>query len=526
VLAGNNLGGFKLKITKLAKCFLLLCAASSSSLMAATKVQVSNDVTGDVINKNVYGQFMEHLGRGIYEGIWVGEDSSIPNEDGYRKDVLKALKELHVPLLRWPGGCFADEYHWRDGIGPRDKRPKGVNTNWGGVIEPNSFGTHEFLNLAEKLDADVYVNGNLGTGTPAEMAQWLEYMTSDSDSTLANLRRENGRDKPWKIDFFAIGNESWGCGGSMTPEFYGNLYKQYASFLKTPKDNTPVLIASGGTDVGTEWVQYLIGEMKHSQFFRMEAITHHYYTLPTGDWGKKGDALNFPESEWLSTMVRTLEMEKYIKANLAIMDKHDPENKIGFYVDEWGTWYDVSEGDPGFLYQQNSMRDAIVAALNLNIFHKYSKRVQMTIIAQMVNVLQAMILTDKEKMLLTPTYHVFKMHIPFQDANYVPVKLAGNPVYGEKDNNVPKISASAARAKDGKLWLTLVNVDPVKSETIDLGNQFKTLKGQILTADKMDAHNTFKQPKNVVPKRFKVKASKGKLIFDLPPKSVIVVAAD
>lgn len=503
---------------------LVVCTASSAQLMAATKVDIDTGVKGDVINKNVYGQFMEHLGRGIYEGIWVGEDSKIPNEDGYRKDVLNALKDLHVPLLRWPGGCFADEYHWRDGIGPRDKRPKGVNTNWGGVIEPNSFGTHEFLNLAEKLDADVYVNGNLGTGTPAEMAQWLEYMTSDSESTLANLRRKNGRDKPWDIDFFAIGNESWGCGGSMTPEYYGNLYKRYAAFLKTPKDNTPQLIASGGTDVGTEWVQYLVGEMAPSQFYRLEAISHHYYTLPTSDWSKKGNALGFPESEWLSSMVRTLEIEKYITANVAIMDKHDPEQKIGFYVDEWGTWYDVSEGDPGFLYQQNSMRDAIVAALNLNIFHKHAKRVQMTIIAQMINVLQAMILTDKEKMLLTPTYHVFRMHIPFQGATYIPVGITANPVYGDKENSVPKLSASAARGIDGKLWLTLVNVDPNNAESIDLGSQFKSLKGEILTSAKMDDHNTFASPENVIPKAFSVKAKNGKLVFDLPPKSVIVVS--
>lgn len=491
---------------------------------AETRVDLEVDHPGSKINRNIYGQFMEHLGRGIYEGVWVGEDSVISNTDGYRNDVLQALRQLKVPLLRWPGGCFADEYHWRDGVGPRDKRPKGVNTNWGGVIEPNSFGSHEFLDLAELLGAEVYVNGNLGTGSPAEMAQWLEYMTSDGDSTLANMRRTNGREKPWRIDYFAIGNESWGCGGSMSPEFYGNLYKQYATFLKTPADNSPVLIASGGYDDHTEWTEYLAGKLQPSSLpYRLEAISHHYYTLPTGEWNKKGSALGFPESEWLSTMFRTLKIDTFLKEHMAILDKYDPKEKIGFYVDEWGTWYDVSEGDPGFLYQQNSLRDAIVASVNLNIFHKYSRRVHMTNIAQMVNVLQSMILTDKEKMLLTPTYHVYRMHVPFHDAFYIPVALSGNPEYGNKEYKVPKISASAAKDADGKLWLTLTNVDPNVEERITLGRGFTSLAGELLTAKKMDAHNTFTSPAAVVPVDFHVKAKNGKLVFTLPPKSVVVV---
>ncbi|MDN4502390.1 alpha-L-arabinofuranosidase C-terminal domain-containing protein [Alteromonadaceae bacterium BrNp21-10] len=488
---------------------------------ADTKVALDVEHPGSQINKNIYGQFMEHLGRGIYEGVWVGEDSKIPNTNGYRNDVVKALKELKVPLLRWPGGCFADEYHWQDGIGPRDQRPKGVNTNWGGVIEPNSFGTHEFLNFAEMLGADAYVNGNLGTGTAKEMAQWLEYMTSDSDSTLANMRRANGRDKPWKLPFFAIGNETWGCGGSMTPEFYGHLYKQYASFLKTPADNTPILIASGGTDDRLDWTEEL-SSLDPVFAYRIEAISHHYYTVPTGVWEKKGNALGFPEEEWASTMSRTLHMEEILKKNLAILDKNDPEKKLGFYVDEWGTWYDVSEGDPGFLYQQNSIRDAVVAALNLNLFHQHAERVQMTIIAQMVNVLQAMILTDKEKMILTPTYHVFRMHTPFQDATYLPVSLTGNPEYKLGEHSVPKISASAAKDKDGKIWITLVNTNPSDSEIIEVEGKYTSLVGEVLSADKMDAHNTFEAPNTVTPVVFKAKASNGKLRLKLPAKSVLV----
>ncbi|MGQ8365504.1 alpha-N-arabinofuranosidase [Glaciecola sp. 1036] len=511
-----------MKFKSLLRAIGIALTITSTSSMAEVSVSLDTDNTGAVINKNIYGQFMEHLGRGIYEGVWVGPESDIPNTNGYRDDVLQALKDLQVPLLRWPGGCFADEYHWEDGIGPNAERKRTVNTTWGGVIDDNSFGTHEFMNLAEMLGADAYVNGNLGTGSPKEMAQWVEYMTSDSESSLANLRRENGRDKPWRLHFFAIGNETWGCGGSMDADYYVDLYKHYATFIKTPANNKPTLIASGGTDFRTDYTEALMS-MESYWSYNKGAISHHYYTLPTSDWSKKGSALNFPESEWASTMSRTLKIEDILKTNIEIMDKYDPDEEIGFYLDEWGTWYDVTEGDPGFLYQQNSLRDAVVAALNLNIYHKYAKRVQMTIIAQMVNVLQAMILTDKEKMLLTPTYHVFRMHIPFQDATYVPIELDGNETYGQGEHQVPKINASAARGKDGKLWITLVNVDPNNDEVINLGSAYKRITGEILTAETMDAHNTFKDPNAVRPTSFEVSpAENGELVITLPPKAIIV----
>ncbi len=505
-----------------------LCA--SSLIFANTQISVDTATSGPIINKNIYGQFTEHLGRGIYEGLWVGEDSKIPNTRGWRNDVIGALKEIRVPLVRWPGGCFADEYHWREGIGPRDKRPVRVNTNWGGVLEDNAVGTHEFFDLVEILGAEAYVNGNLGTGTAQEMADWMEYMTSESKSTLAELRRKNGRDKPFRVHYFAIGNESWGCGGNMTPEFYTHLYKQYASFLKTPKDNTPILIASGGHTDDTSWADHLTANVKPNWALRMEAVSFHYYTLPTGDWKVKGAALGFPEAEWMSTMVNTLKMDQFIINNKKVMDKNDPEKKVGFYVDEWGTWYDVTgDDDPGFLYQQNSLRDAIVAALNFNIFHKHADRVHMSIIAQMVNVLQAMILTDKEKMILTPTYHVFKMYVPFQDATSLPLELKDVPQYTLGKASVPAVSATAARAKDGKIYLALVNANPHKAETVDInlaGVKINAVQGQVLTASAMDAHNTFAAPNNIQPKTYTANAKSGKLTLELPAKSVLVVAVN
>ncbi len=512
----------QLLLTAALLCYGLMCHAADKPLT----VTIDTKNTGPTIHRNIQGQFMEHLGRGIYEGIWVGEDAKIPNEKGYRKDVLKALKELQVPLLRWPGGCFADEYHWQDGIGPRDQRKKTVNTTWGGVIDDNAFGTHEFLNFAEMIGAEVYVNGNLGTGTPREMAAWLEYMTSDSDSTLANMRRANGREEPWRIHYFTIGNEAWGCGGNMTAQYYSDLYKHYATFLKTPSDNRPIMVASGGSGDETIWTETLAKNVKPNWSLRMDAISHHYYTLPTGDWSKHGAALKFPEAEWYSTLWQSLKIEKYIQDNIAALEEHDPDNKVGFYVDEWGTWYDVMEGDnPGFLYQQNTIRDAIVAAINLNIFHKYAERVQMANIAQMVNVLQAMILTDKEKMLLTPTYHTFKMYIPFQDAKLLSHQVVGNSGFIQGDMAVPGLSASAAQGKDGKVWLSLVNMLPNKTQTVLIkgDKKFKSAVGSILTADKMDAHNTFAAPNTVKPAAFNSKAQKGKLSLELPAKSVLVV---
>lgn len=505
-----------------------LCA--STLVFANTQMSVDTTKPGPVINKNIYGQFTEHLGRGIYEGLWVGEGSNIPNTRGWRNDVVGALKEIHVPLVRWPGGCFADEYHWREGIGPRDKRPVRVNTNWGGVLEDNAVGTHEFFDLVEMLGADAYVNGNLGTGTAQEMADWMEYMTSESKSTLAELRRKNGRDKPFRVHYFAIGNEAWGCGGNMTPEFYTHLYKQYASFLKTPKHNTPILIASGGHTDDTSWADHLTANVKPNWALRMDAVSFHYYTLPTGDWKVKGAALGFPEVEWMSTLVNTLKMDQFIINNKKVMDKNDPEKKVGFYVDEWGTWYDVTgDDDPGFLYQQNSLRDAIVAALNFNIFHKHADRVHMSIIAQMVNVLQAMILTDKEKMILTPTYHVFKMYVPFQDATSLPLELKDVPKYTLGKTSVPAVSATAARAKDGKIYLALVNANPHSAETVDIklaGVKINSVSGQVLTAKAMDAHNTFAAPTAIQPEAYSAKATNGKLSLALPAKSVVVVAVE
>jgi alpha-N-arabinofuranosidase len=514
----------------------LLALAAGWSLSAGSwaageiKLVVDTAAPGPVIHRNIYGQFAEHLGTGIYEGIWVGPASKIPNVRGWRKDVVGALKNLQVPLVRWPGGCFADEYHWRDGIGPRSKRPVRVNTHWGGVPEDNAVGTHEFFDLAEQLGAEAYVNGNLGTGSAQEMSEWLAYMTAEDKSTLAEARRKNGRDKPFRVHYFGVGNEAWGCGGNMTPEFYVNQYRQVATFLKTPEKNRPLFIASGGNDQDTKWTEALSSKNIN---FNFDAIAHHYYTFPSGKWEGKGPAVGFAEDQWISTLANTLKVEETIIKNKAILDKNDPKKKLGLYLDEWGSWYDPEPGsNPGFLVQRNTLRDALLAALHFNVFHAHADRVRMSNIAQMVNVLQAMIQTSKDKLILTPTYHAFEMYVPFQDATSLPVSLQNNPSYSVGAHSMPTLSATAARGKDGKLWLGLVNSNATQAQelTVDLSGDaaqgVKGFKGRILSAAAMDAENSFKAPEQVKPQPFEAAAVNGKLTIKLPAKSILVLSAE
>lgn len=499
-----------------------LHALAQNAEQFQAELVIRADQPKGTINRNIYGQFAEHLGRLIYGGLWVGESSSIPNTRGLRNDVIAALKELRIPVIRWPGGCFADEYHWRDGIGPRDKRPHRPNASWGGV-DPNAFGTHEFMDLCELLGADPYINGNLGSGTPQEMMEWIEYMTSDSDSTLANLRRQNGRDKPWKVPYFAVGNESWGCGGEMRPEQYADEFRRYATFVKDYSGNRIQKLAVGPHDDYYNWTEVLMSQAAR----QMNGLSLHYYTLPTGDWGHKGSATEFGEKDWHATLVRTLRLEEFIRKHSAIMDKYDPQKRIGLMVDEWGTWYDPEPGrDMGALYQQNSLRDAIVAGINLNIFNNHSDRVQMANIAQMVNVLQAMILTDKEKMLLTPTYHVFEMYKVHQGATLIPVELTA-PEYKFGQSAIPSLHASASRDQSGRLHLSIVNLDPNHAAQVStkvIGAKVRNVTGRVLTAPTMNAMNTFEQPDAVKPQPFTgVKVQGNEITLSLPSKSVVVL---
>jgi alpha-N-arabinofuranosidase len=504
-------------------CLSMLAAQAA---LAAPEVVVTVDVAkpGAVINKNIYGQFVEHLGTGVYGGMWVGPESTIPSIKGWRKDVVEALKDLRVPVVRWPGGCFADEYNWRDGIGPRDQRPVMVNTNWGGVVDNNAVGTHEFFDLIELIGADAYVNGNVATGSPRETAQWVEYMTGDGQSTMSRLRAQNGRVKPFKVAFFGIGNENWGCGGNMTAAYFTNLYNHHATFVPARGEYAPKLIAGGGLDGDVAWTDHLSRNIRAPA----SAISLHYYTVPGRGGNNKGAATGFGEDHWISALKDALHMDELIARNVAKLDQNDPQKRFTFAVDEWGTWYEPTPGTPPrFLQQQNSLRDGLVAALHFHIFHAHADRVSMANIAQMVNVLQAMILTNGDKMVLTPTYHAFRMHVPFQDAVALPVTLDNNLQYAFGSTGIPALSASAARGKDGKLYLSLVNTNPKEALAVTValaGAVVKAASGSVLTAGAMDAHNSFASPKAVMPTPLQARTDRGTLLITLPAKSVAVVA--
>ncbi|MFA7140556.1 MAG: alpha-N-arabinofuranosidase [Proteiniphilum sp.] len=505
---------------------LSLMVMVSVAMFAQQKpvMRVYPDKGEQVIHKEIYGQFAEHLGRCIYGGIWVGEDSPIPNINGYRKDVFEALKELQVPVIRWPGGCFADEYHWMDGIGPREQRPKLVNTHWGGTVEDNSFGTHEFLNLCEMLGCEAYISGNVGSGTVEELAKWVEYMTSDAESKMTELRRKNGREKPWKVKYIGVGNENWGCGGNMTPEFYSDLYRRYQTYCRNYGENRLYKVACGASDYDYNWTEVL---MKNAGR-HMNGLSLHYYTVHR--WDNKGSATQFTVDDYYRTLGKALEIEQVLKNHIAIMDKYDPRKRIGLLVDEWGTWWDEEPGTVrGHLYQQNTLRDAFVAALTLDVFHKYTDRVVMANIAQMVNVLQSMILTDdKGGMVLTPTYHVFRMYKVHQDATYLPFDLICDKKMVEENRVVPMISATASRDKNGVIHLSLSNVDADNSReiTVELpGLKGKKVSGEILTAANLTDHNTFEKPNTVKPTVFdgaKI-AGDGALTVNLPAKSIVTL---
>ncbi|MFN2299543.1 MAG: alpha-N-arabinofuranosidase [Anaerolineales bacterium] len=477
------------------------------------------------ISRYIYGHFAEHLGRCIYDGFWVGPDSAVPNVRGIRSDVVAALRAIRIPVLRWPGGCFADEYHWRDGIGPAEQRPSMVNTHWGGVIETNRFGSHEFLDLCDQLGCEPYISANVGSGTVREMSEWVEYLTLGGKSPMAELRKANGREAPWPVRFWGVGNENWGCGGNMRPEFYADQYKRYATYCRNYGANKLYKIACGACDIHYEWTEVLMREAAKL----MDGLSLHYYVVPK-TWEAKGSAVDFDESEWFAVLKKALLLDGMIAKHAKIMDRYDPERRVGLIVDEWGAWYDVEPGtNPGFLYQQNTLRDALTAGVFLNILNNHCDRVHMANIAQTVNVLQTPILTAGPKMILTPTYHIFEMYKNHQDAVRLPHTLTSKP-YRFGKAGVPSLNASASRAEDGRITLTLCNLDPEKEQILPCeirGAAPSRVTGRILTAGAINSANTFDTPEAVRPERFDgAEILKGRLRIALPAKSVVTLEVE
>lgn len=492
--------------------------------VAQNKLTLNVDSAKTTISRHIYGHFAEHLGHCIYGGFYVGEgNTKIPNTNGVRNDVIEALKKLKIPNLRWPGGCFADTYHWKDGIGPKNKRPTMVNAWWGGVTEDNSFGTHDFLNMCELLGAEPYLAGNVGSGTVQDLTDWVQYVNFNGKSPMSDLRQQNGREKPWHVKFWGVGNEAWGCGGNMTPEHYADVYRQYATFMTGVSNGTKLFrIASGANSSDYNWTEVL---MKRIPLNMLGGLALHHYSVI--EWGKKGPAVDFTEQQYFATMKQALLMDSLVIKHSAIMDKYDPAKRVALVVDEWGGWYDVEPGtNPGFLYQQNTMRDAMIAGVTLNIFNNHCDRVRMANLAQTINVLQAVILTNEEKLILTPTYHVMEMYNVHQDAKMVPLTIKSNE-YVLGNEKLTAVSASASKDSTGLLHISLVNIDAKASQDISIdidGGNYKTISGRILTSAKLQDHNTFEVPDKIKPAPFKGATLKGKtLSVKMPPFSVVVL---
>ncbi len=509
----------------LAGCVLFLMTAETGAQRGDNNpeatVIINADQGTETISRHIYGHFSEHLGRCIYGGYWVGKDSDIPNTNGIRNDVVDALRKIKIPNLRWPGGCFADEYHWMDGIGPASERPKMVNTHWGGVTEDNSFGTHEFMELCEQLGTEPVICGNVGSGTVKEMSQWVEYLNFDGISPMADLRRVNGRDEPWGVRYWGIGNENWGCGGNMTPEFYADQFRRYATYCRDYGENRLFRIAGGANSEDINWTEVL---MQRIPLRMMDGLSLHYYT---SNWRDKGSATEFGEDRYFDILRRCLDIKNTIDRHITIMDRYDPRNRVALVFDEWGTWYNVEPGtNPGFLFQQNTMRDALVAALTLNYLNERCDRVKMANIAQTVNVLQALIFTEGEKMLVTPTYHVFDMYQVHHDALMLPLSL-DCPDYAFGDWSLPAVSASASRDGEGRMHISLVNIDPENAIPLTIhlrGAEAGKVSGTILESKEMNSHNTFENPREVTTALFRgAKLDGDRIRLELPARSVVVL---
>ncbi len=506
----------------------LLCLFHSPLLaQESTRLTIDAGPSDQVISRHIYGHFAEHLGRNIYDGFYVGEENTtIPNTAGVRNDIIQALKDLHIPNLRWPGGCFADTYHWKDGIGPKAERPAIVNQWWGGVTEDNSFGTHDFLNLCEVLETEPYLSANVGSGTVKEVEEWVQYTTHDGQSPMAKLRKENKREEPWHVKYWGVGNEAWGCGGNMTAEYYANIYRQYSTFMRdwNLSDSSGIFrIASGASGNDYAWTETLMKNIKPEL---VEALALHHYAVT--DWSYKGPSTEYDEAQYFASLAEAMKMEEFVTKHSAIMDNYDPEKKIALFVDEWGGWYEVEPGtNPGFLYQQNTMRDVMIAGTTLNTFNNHADRVKMANLAQAVNVLQAVILTEGEKMILTPTYYVMKLYAVHQDAELLPLEFSDSLQYTLDGKSLPALSASASRDAEGTVHVSLVNIAAADSHAVSFqldGATAGKVTGQILQSAKLQDYNDFDYPDTITPKAFSdIEVVDGTVTVTLPPFSLLML---
>ncbi|MEO5640686.1 MAG: alpha-L-arabinofuranosidase C-terminal domain-containing protein [Sphingomicrobium sp.] len=495
------------------------CAAADVPQATATAT-LHDRSAGPTYDRRIFGQFAEMLGTGIYGGLWVGRDSVIPNDGGFRRDAIVALKALHVPFVRWPGGCFADTYRWRDGVGP--VRRAGINSWWGGTIEPSSFGTHEYFDLLERIGADAYISANVGSAPPGETAEWLHYVTDPVTTSLGAERAANGHPAPWSAAMIGVGNELWGCGGNLRAEAAADITLRYATFARG-SGAAPLKLASGPSEDDVAWTD----AMMRIAGKQIDGLSLHYYTL-VGSWQDKAPALGFSRAQWFDSFAKTRVMDKLLTVHSAVMDKYDPGKVKLLAVDEWGMWHHEEKGVPA-LYQQNSLRDALIASVNLDIFARHADRVKISAIAQMVNVLQSMLLTDGPTTIRTPTYWTYFLYLPWQDSTVIPLDIR-SPDMRDGARSQPALSMSAVRDKKGRRHVALTNVDPDRALPVTLaidGGAPRHLFGRVLSADRMDAHNDAAHPDAVAPRAFAGARKEGSsVVVTVPAKSLVVLDLD
>lgn len=475
-----------------------------------------------VISPLLHGHFAEHLGRCCNDGLWVGPDSPIPNEDGLRRDVLCALRELGLPVLRWPGGCYADTYHWRDGIGPREKRPRSLGESCGlRVVEDNGLGTHEFIRLCREVKAEPYLAGNVGSGTPQEMMDWVHYCNSTLDTTLVRERAANGHPEPMQVRYWGVGNENWGCGGNYDAADYAKEFRRYATFLKMA-DSSIELIACGSHG-NREWDLRVVETLRNHLHFLDHLSLHRYYSA--------GHATEFTEDEYYQVMRAGELIEADIGHTDEILRFFTGEKRhVGIAFDEWGVWHPQARSESNY-EAPSTLRDAVAAAGVLDVFHRWCARVSMANLAQVVNVLQCLLQTQEDRMWRTPTYHLFCLYKPHRGAEALRVSLecatTNAPTLGSlKPNPLPLLSASASR-KDGNLILSLSN----RHLTLPMEIQVKLWAGKLhagmretLTADAPCAVNSAAQPDRVAVSHSEVSAADdGTLILKVPACAVETV---
>jgi alpha-L-arabinofuranosidase len=512
---------------------------------ADAHIEVLLDETLGTISPNIYGHFTENLSGVIYDGIWVGENSKVPNLSGIRKQLIEELRKIKPPLVRWPGGCFADSYDWRDGIGPTNKRPRRTNFWAGGEAasapaahryDPNRFGTNEFVQFCRYVGAQPYLAANLRSLPAEQFYHWVEYCNSPAGSTtLADERASSGYREPFDVLYWGVGNESWGCGGNFTAQEYGVEYRRFTTWVPTYGKQLR-FIASGPNSGELDWTRGFLEEVARKGKEQIQAIyglsLHHYaWNLSRGktqDWNEgKGDALKFDAVDWYELLREGDRLENLIASHWQGMAEIDTSHHIKLAVDEWGPWYrpgsELTPGDQ--LEQLPTLRDAVFSGMTLDIFNRHPEKVAIACCAQLINCLNSLYLAHEDNFCVTPVGHVFAMYAAHQGGQGLRTEFSAPDIFYQRDGKQVSFWGLHGSASRRGNTVVLTAVNPHVNRTVEArvalrGGSAKSIIATVLTAPDIHARNTFEQQNTVVPKTENVKLYSGELEFQFPAASV------